>query len=108
MIFDPVQVKVFLQVIILVKNSASNHFQIKSINEINLNEEYMDVSIVLTEEWTDKQLTWVTGKTALTSLAENDEKSQSDTKSRRRRSQENDAAITTTTTDSKERGFLKK
>ena len=93
----------------------------------------MDVSIVLTEEWTDKQLTWVTGKTALTSVAQNDEKSQSDTKSRRRRSYENDIAsdydyvspvfpvspeslptdpttttTATATTDPKERDFLKK
>ena len=38
------------------------YFQVKSINEINLNEEYMDVSVVITMEWTDKNLKWETGK----------------------------------------------
>ena len=34
----------------------------KSINEINLNEEYMDASVVITMNWNDKQLAWKTGK----------------------------------------------
>ena len=40
--------------------------QIKSINEINLNEEYMDASIVITMEWIDKQLSWQTGEISVT------------------------------------------
>jgi len=51
-IYDPVEVDVYLQ--------------IKSINEINLNEEYMDASIVITMEWIDKQLSWQTGEISAT------------------------------------------
>ena len=36
--------------------------QVKAINEINLNEEYMDASVVITMNWNDKQLAWKTGK----------------------------------------------
>ena len=47
-VFDPIEVDLNLQV--------------KAINEINLNEEYMDASVVITMEWFDKNLAWQTGK----------------------------------------------
>ena len=47
-VFDPIEVDLNLQV--------------KAINEINLNEEYMDASVVITMEWRDKNLAWKTGK----------------------------------------------
>ena len=48
-VYDPIEIDVYLQ--------------IKAINDINLNEEYMDASVVITMEWYDKQLSWKTGKT---------------------------------------------
>ena len=62
-IYDPVEVDVYLQVRPSDFSNEQNFFnQIKSINEINLNEEYMDASIVITMEWIDKQLSWQTGE----------------------------------------------
>ena len=50
-VFDPIEVDLNLQV--------------KAINEINLNEEYMDASVVITMEWRDRNLAWQTGKIEL-------------------------------------------
>ena len=47
LVYDPIEIGVYLQ--------------IKAINDINLNEEYMDASIVITMEWFDRQLSWETG-----------------------------------------------
>ena len=66
-IYDPVEVDVYLQVRPSDFSNEQNFFnQIKSINEINLNEEYMDASIVITMEWIDKQLSWQTGEISVT------------------------------------------
>lgn len=43
----------------------------KAINEINLNEEYMDASVVITMEWHDKNLEWKTGKIELLNKQQN-------------------------------------
>ena len=64
LIYDPVEVDVYLQVRYFKKFvlNWSQPSQVKAINEINLNEEYMDASIVITMEWIDKQLNWIDKK----------------------------------------------
>ena len=42
--FDPINIDVYLQ--------------LKAINEVNLNEEYLDATVFMTFEWTDPKLTW--------------------------------------------------
>ena len=52
-VYKPVEIDVYVQV--------------KAINDINLNEEYMDASIIITMEWYDPQLSWKTGKSSTSS-----------------------------------------
>ena len=84
--------------------------QIKAINEINLNEEYMDASLVITMEWIDNALSWETGKTSATtqptSTSANSTSSASATDSASTSSENDPAQNSTNTQDSKEIGLL--
>ena len=51
LVYDPIEIDLYLQ--------------IKAINDINLNEEYMDASIVITIEWFDRHLLYQVNQMSL-------------------------------------------
>ena len=52
----------------MIKRFTFKFCQIKSINEINPKEEYMDISFMVTLEWYDDALSWETGLLKMFSL----------------------------------------